>query len=629
MTDDNRLWRVFLATLVVLLPALLIWRGLYGPFMLDDTPNLQIIDQLPADPSWADLWRVANSGMAGVLGRPLSLISFLLQYRSWPDPFQFKLVNLLLHLLNGILLAGVCVLLRQQTRWQLSVFSIALIVFIWLVHPIQLTAVLYVVQRMAELAAFFTLLGINFYLFGRRAILRGANTLGIGLMLFAVVVCGPLAIFSKETGALLLPFIAVLEFCLLASTNDPPMLVKSRRYMVYLLTAIGVVAFAAYLPTVMQGYSLKPFTVSERVLTQFPILFSYLVSIALLFPDSLGLYHDDFPIVTGALDPWYAIPAILALISLLLLALLKRRDWPLFAFAVLWFFTGHALESTVLPLEMYFEHRNYLPLFGPVFAIVVGLQQFIQMQEPRRQVVLKALAGLALIWMCFITGQQSRLWGNPLAFAEAAVAAHPNSMRAQSNLVESLSRAGQFQAAFEIHLRTIDPAQNRIAPYVRWLEFRCLLPAIALPEQALLARQARNSGHDFGTIFQLNSLVFGVIQNRCQPAPREELEIVLANLLQNPAFNVSAPDLLQMQAFLAAGTGDFVAAAELAAESFASRADVRVALYRSAWLIQAGNSVQARRELPDIESTFSDVINADADLAARLNYLHEQLDRGN
>ena len=265
-------------------------------------------------------------------------------------------------------------------------------------------------------------------------------------------------------------------------------------------------------------------------------------------------------------------------------------------------------------------------LLGPVFAIVAGLQQYIQTQVPQRQMALKSLTGLAVIWMCFITGQHSRLWGNPLAFAEAAVAAHPNSMRAQSNLVESLSRAGQFQAAFELHLRTIDPAQDRIAPYVRWLEFRCLLPDIALPEQALLARQARNSGHDFGTIFQLNSLVFGVIQNRCQPAPRLELEIVLANLLENPAFNVSAPDLLQMQAFLAAGKSDFAAAAALAADSFAARNDVRVALYRSAWLIQAGNHEQVRRELPGIEATFGDAISADADLAARLNYLHEQLD---
>jgi len=615
-----------LAVLALLLPFLLIWPGLFGPFMLDDTPNLQIINQLPAEPDWSDMWRVANSGLAGVLGRPLSLVSFLLQFEGWPDPFQFKLFNLLLHLLNGVLLAGVCVSLRQQTRYQLSSFSIALIVFIWLVHPIQLTAVLHVVQRMTELAAFFTLLGINFYLIGRRAISRGANRRGIGWMATGLLVCGPLAIFSKETGVLLLPFIAVLEFCLLGSMDDSPVLIKSRRYMVYLLTAIGAIAFAAYLPTVMQGYSLKPFSVSERVLTQFPVLLSYLASIALLLPDSLGLFHDDFPTVSGLFTPWYAVLTMLVLLGVLALAVLKRREWPLFAFAVLWFLTGHALESTVLPLEMYFEHRNYLPLFGPVFAIVAALQQSLQVQVKSRQMLIKGLTGLAVIWMCFITGQQSRLWGNPLAFAEAAVASHPDSIRAQSNLVESLSRTGQYQAAFAYHLSTIDRDQIQISPYVRWLEFRCLLSDIELPDQAELARQARNSGHDFGTIFQLNNLVIGVIQNRCQSAPVVELDIVLANLLQNPAFTVSAPDILQMQAFLAAGRGDFVRAAELAADSFAARTDVRVALYRSAWLIQAGDREQARRELPEIESTFRDAINADSDLTARLNYLREQLE---
>ena len=39
------------------------------------------------------------------------------------------------------------------------------------------------------------------------------------------------------------------------------------------------------------------------------------------------------------------------------------------AFGIAFFLGGHLLESTVLPLELYYEHRNYLPSFGDLPGI--------------------------------------------------------------------------------------------------------------------------------------------------------------------------------------------------------------------------------------------------------------------
>lgn len=623
-TDSKLLW-FLLALLAVLVPALLYWGGLSGAFMLDAMPNLNVISQLPADPQWRDFWFLAGSGNAGVLGRPLSLISFLLQYQAWPDPYQFKLVNLLLHLFNGVLIAGVCVLLRMQTRWQLSATSIALAVFIWLAHPLQVSTVLYVVQRMTELATLFTLLGLNLYLLGRRDLQRKANIRGLALVFTGVFGCGALAVLSKESGALLLPLLAVLEFTLLAASDDAALVIKVRRYLIYSCTLLGMIAFIAYLPVMLQGYEQKPFSAGERTATQFSVLLTYVASMALLLPDSLGLFHDDFPLATSLWQPWYTVPAILLVLGTVALALTKRNSWPLFAFAVCWFLVGHALESTVLPLELYFEHRNYLPLFGPVFALVLTVQRGLNAQLLQRRRIGQGMVTLGLLWMCMLTWQQSRLWGDPLAFALASVSAHPESARAQSNLVETLTQSGQAQTAFEFHLSTIDPARPRIAAYVRWLEFRCLLPAIQLPDSETLVRQALSSNHDYGAIFVLNNLTFGVVQNRCQQPPLPELNLVLANLLQNPAFAISAPDLLQMQGILAAGRGDFAGAAQLAAASFAQREDVRVGLYRATWLLRAGMPDQARSELLVLTSTFADTIKASSDLSARLEFLQREM----
>lgn len=617
--------RLLLIVGIGLITLLLYWAGLSGVFVLDDTPNLNVINLLPANPQWQDLWFAASTGTAGVLGRPLALLSFLLQYQAWPDPFQFKLVNLLLHLVNGALLAWFCVLLRRQSTWQVSNAVIALVVFVWLVHPLQASTVFYVVQRMTELSTLFTIAGINLYLIGRQSLLQGRINAGYGYAALGLFGCGLLAVLSKENGVLLFPYVLVLEVTMLADASTNRALIQARRYLVFLPTLIGVLGFLLYLPGALQGYELKSFTFMERVTSQFAAILSYLLNAALLFPNDFGIFHDDFPLARSLLNPWYTLPAIVIVISVLAIVVVKRRQWPLLAFAVLWYLAGHALESTVLPLELYFEHRNYLPLFGPVLAAFYKLHSVWPMLTPDRRQLLVGAVTLLVVWMCVLMWQQSRLWGNPQMFAVNAVAQHPNSARAQSNLVETLTRYGEVEAAFEYHLSTIDAQQFRIAQYIRWLEFSCLLPDIALPDRTTLATQARQSGHDFSAISLLNNLTFGIIQNRCAQAPAAETDLVMVNLLENPAFAVSRADLLQMRGFLAAGSGDFARAADLAAASFAVREDVRVALYRTTWLLRAGQRDRAVEEFRLLTVAFESEIATSADLTARYEFLQQEL----
>lgn len=622
--------QIITALALLLLSSLLFWGGLGGAFVYDDTPNLNVISLLPPDPQWRDFWYLANTGSAGAFGRPLSLLSFLLQYQAWPAPYQFKLVNLLLHMMNGILLAIVCFSLRKQVRAEMQPLftfpAILIAVFVWMSHPLQVSTVLYVVQRMTELSALFVLLGIYLYLSGRADLRENHNIPGLVKMVAGIVPCGLLAMFSKESGVLLLPYIAVLELTLLAPAQHTSWFRKTRMLLVYLPTLLGFLAFLAYLPMAMAGYELKPFTATERVLAQFPVLITYLANFALLLPNYFGVFHDDFPVVSGLFTPWYFLPSAALVTTALLFAVFRRRQWPLFSFAVLWFLAGHALESTMLPLELYFEHRNYLPLFGPVVVLVLKLQQLaMQLQAMQVRHVFRASAGLLLVWMSVLTWQQSTYWGDPLEFAFQSVATHPQSARASANLVETLSRSGRVQEAFTLHLQSIDPERADIAPYVRWLEFRCLLPTSALPDLSVLEQQARSAGHDYGAIFQLSNLTFGIEQGRCQQAPVRELETVLANLLLNPAFNVSAPELLHMQGFLAASRGEYAEAAEHAAASFARREDVRVGLYRTAWLLRAGLTEQAANELQLLQIAYADSIAASTDLTARVQFLQREL----
>lgn len=607
---------------------LLYWSGLSGPFLLDDLPNLNKLARVPADPRWSDFWYLARSGLAGATGRPLALLTFLAQYQAWPDPFPFKLVNLLLHLLNGGLVAACCALLgRQCPGLRVSLPVIAFTVFLWLAHPLQLSTVLYVVQRMTELATTFVLLGICLYLEGRHRLATGTHRSGILLLLAGVLGCGLLAVFFKENGVLLLAYLAVLELTLLPAAAAGSAVYRWRQRALTAPLIIGVLAFMAYLPVALQEYALKSFSLGERLLTQFPVLLSYLGSAALLRPDSLGLYHDDFPLSTGLLQPWWTLPAILVVIGALLFAIRYRRRWPLLAFAVLWFLAGHALESTLLPLEVYFEHRNYLPLLGPVFALTVAVRRWLaQLPVSTRRLAL-VLVALVLVNLSLITWQQSRRWGEPLAFATAAVAAHPSSYRAQSNLMEVLAKAGHVETAFAYHLSQLNPGQPRIAQYLRWLQFNCLMPGLPLPKAQVLREQAAGSGHDYGALYLAITLTFAIVEERCQQPPLTQLGLVLATLLENPAYTTSRADLLQLQALLTARAGDFSGAAALAAASLASREDVLVALYRVGWLISAGETARAGRELTLIEENHGGAINASSALRSRVQVLQDQLAR--
>ena len=591
------------------------WSGLSGAFLLEDLPRLSVIAQLPANPNLNDMLNLAATGFAGILGRSISIFSFLLQYESWPDPRNFKFVNVLIHLVNGALLALCCVLIGRQWRVQtIPSLAIAAIVFIWLAHPIQVSTVLYVVQRM-------TLLSLLFYLLGRQCWLRGENARGVELMIIGLFVFAILAALSKENGVLIYLYVLVLEYTLLASNEPPKLLLKFRQTLLLATVIIAVVGLSLIMPSTLEGYELKPFSFTERVLTQFPVLTTYLASIGLLLPNDYGVFHDDFPRAQGL----SLILSLLFICGLFFTALVKRTQWPLFAFAVLWYFAGHALESTFLPLEYYFEPRNYLPLFGPVFALVVFLSDSLPKLNAIRRYLTLAIAASAVAFMAVTTVRHTSLWGSELDQAYAAVAQHPESARARSNLVEKLSINGQAQAAFDYLMSVIDPQRLSIGPYIRWLEFSCILPGVEPPDNATLITQGSLAPHDYGAVFSLNNLVFGILEGRCPNAPIGKVKLVLDELAENPNYEVSRADIVFFQALLQAATENFADAARLATDSFRTRPDVRVGLYQVNWLVRSEQVELAENRLLDLLSDFGEEIAASVELSARYQFLVNRL----
>jgi hypothetical protein len=413
--------------------------GLQGAFMFDDGPNILRNAYIAISSLTLDALRqAAFSSTSGPLNRPISMMSFAVNhYFSGFDPFYFKITNIGIHLLNGIGLFVLTILLLRayRTRFQPELtdrhvhwVSLA-VAAAWLLHPFNLTSVLYVVQRMTSLSALFSIWGLVLYAWGRMRFLEGRN--GIWPVLTSLFLFTPFAMLCKETGALMPLLMFVVEISLF---NFETKRAFARRFLmvVFIVTvALPAAAFLAYVATdpsrVIGGYFSRPFTLAERLMTEARVIWFYIQMIIVPTNGKMGLFHDDIVNSQGLLQPFTTLVSIVGLAALLGVSLLLRKKAPLVTFGVLFFLAGHLLESTIFALEIAHEHRNYLPMYGLILVLFFYLLYPLRFKDNLR--LRQGIAILLIGLFSFNTYARSDKWSNPFDFAESELAHHPNSPR--------------------------------------------------------------------------------------------------------------------------------------------------------------------------------------------------------
>ena len=118
---------------------------------------------------------------------------------------------------------------------------------------------------------------------------------------------------------------------------------------------------------------LVPFTMTERLLTEMRVLVYYMSQLFYPVPTRLSIDHD-IVISTSLIHPWTTLPAGLFLIALTITGVVVLEKHPLIGFSILFFLINHVIESSIIPLELIFEHRNYLPSFFMFVPVALGLQ---------------------------------------------------------------------------------------------------------------------------------------------------------------------------------------------------------------------------------------------------------------
>jgi tetratricopeptide (TPR) repeat protein len=439
--------RAFFPYISILILIFVVYGNTFtAPWFFDDIPNIVNnpplnIDNLMPGTLWQTFF--AKPFNPGNLYRPIACLSFALNWLVGQDnTMGYHIVNVGIHGLSAVFLYLIVMQLYQTPALKDSqlpegvYFTALLAVVLWAGNPIQTQAVTYIVQRMASLAGMFYAASIYGYISGR---LETTRRLQVRYFLVCVL-SFIMALGSKENAVLLPISLLLIEyiFFIMQRKNVNKIYLRILALISILILSAGLVylhnkgLFAHF----FNQSGSRPFSPYERLLTESRVLFFYLSLIFYPVPSRLSIDHD-FLISTSLFSPWTTALSITTILMLLIIALLYIKKEPIISFALLFFFLNHLVESTIFPLELVFEHRNYIPSFFLFLPIASGLYWLLTHYALQNRIIyISIILFISLLISVLGTGTYIRnmtyassgeLWRDTLQKA-------PLSARALSNL---------------------------------------------------------------------------------------------------------------------------------------------------------------------------------------------------
>ncbi|MCL6416089.1 hypothetical protein MIB92_10525 [Aestuariirhabdus sp. Z084] len=444
-----------------------------GGFLFDDHANLNALVFI--DGSWQGYWDVIFSNRSGPTGRPVSIASFALQADSWPSrPDDFQFANIVIHAINTVLVfCLLCMILTELKKRNVSgldrinpMLAAFLLALLWAVHPGQVSSVLYIVQRMNLLAVFFGLLGLCFltvFLFssseerGQGAGWLRSLSLGGVFCLFLV-----LSVFSKENGILFAGLLLLVYFIIYAPKKPYHNLVK---WLTVAVVVGGVFLLAFNIDRVAGWYDARPYTLTERLMTQVVVVLEYFGWFLLPNYKNYYFYHDNYTLVKGWVDYRY-----LTAICIWLFFFVVARKNTLLQFGIVWFLVSHLLESTMVPLEIVFEHRNYLASIGLVAIFLYG---FVMVSARLSHKVATALMFVFIGWTLINYAAVANTWQSREKMVVHWADMNPESIRLLSFKANTLASVGEVGPAKDLFEEIIRRDKQSVYGYLLIMELGC------------------------------------------------------------------------------------------------------------------------------------------------------------
>ena len=475
-----------------------------SPFVFDDLNYITRNDPHVhmTELSWEQLKEAALKGKPRY--RPLANISFALNhYFGGTDMTGYHLVNVLIHGVTAVLLMLIARQMLAGPGFRMDgssreggvggigptgvAFFAALL---WLAHPVQTNAVTYIVQRMTSLAVMGYMLSLFLYIQGRLAMKKGRQCHAV-LAFTGCILAGLCAVGTKENTATLPVFIILYEWFFFQDLRP----VKARGPLIGLFIACVVFCAVGYyyldgrpLERVFASYTRREFSLPQRVLTEWRVIAYYIGLVVYPLPSRLILDHD-YPLSQGLFDPFTTGISGLMLVALSVLAVYSARKDRLLSFALFWFLGNLVIESSVIGIEIIYEHRLYLP----------SMMLFVLASH--RVLKYASRAGWILLAVALVLGagawQRNQVWRSAVDFWADCAQKSPQKVRPLQNLAFSFHTAGEPEKALVYYEKSL----IRPHPTVYYNMGLCLMELGRFAEAADAFSRALNAGYGQPVIY--------------------------------------------------------------------------------------------------------------------------------
>jgi protein O-mannosyl-transferase len=331
---------------------------------------------------------------------------------------------------------------------------------LWALNPVQTNAVTYLVQRMASIQALFYVLAVGFYMKGRLSSSAAGTRKKAAAWYTAFLLSSICAFLSKENSVVLPVMIVVVEIWFFDSelVNRAWHSLRRISWLTWLILGLVGVATSIYgftflYSNIAEGYAKRHFTMPERLLTEGRIVIWYISLLLWPIPGRLSMEHD-VTLSVSLLNPLSTLFSLLTIAALFGGSIYFRKKYPIITFGILWYFLNLAIESTILPLELVFEHRLYLPSFGLFLAeatiLAVALRYcFVKLSEADFAKVLTSLIILVACCSAMLTFLRNEDWEDMATIHYDCAVKAPASPRAQGNYANVLLKIAQPEEAIK------------------------------------------------------------------------------------------------------------------------------------------------------------------------------------
>jgi tetratricopeptide (TPR) repeat protein len=591
---------IALAWLIVCVAvAIAYWPGLGGPWLFDDYGSIRRLGDFGGVRDWETFKLFVFGGTAGPTGRPIALLSFLVDGRDWPtEAWPFKRTNLVIHILSGIVLGVfvrqllLAVNIEARRAGQVALVTAAC----WMLHPYLVSTTLYVVQRMAQLAALFVFAGLGGYVYGRRK-LQTSPVAAYLIMSSSLVVFTVLAALCKENGILLPVLAGTIELTVFSGSAF------GRPHRSWLTTFLVVPAIAIFMYLGNRIISSEFFTVVhprdfsiyERLLTQPRVVVDYLQNWFVPKLYTTGVFQDHYIKSTGLLTPITTLLATVMHVSIIIFAFVSRHRFRLLSLAILFYYAGHLLESTVLNLELYFEHRNYLPAALLFLPVVVFLREHLD----SRKFFLVSIGFLLLLGA--FTRYSSTIWQDYDQMIATSASKAPSSARAMTLHAGNLYNEKKFaEAVAVLDLAEEETGSGKALVLINRAIILCYMKQLTPAEFERISGRLQVTTFDSRSLRLYKRMTEAILDQECPSVSAEALGSLFERMAENEAN--SDPQLLRyahlhyLSGYVQAHIGQPDKAVEHFRKSLDSRPDPSAAMEMAARLA-TNNHHQAALEI--------------------------------